>query len=115
MAMTPAYPGADSMGAAPTDAPSAAPEGDGSYTIEISCKSDGTFMVNVEDGATESAEESGAQDPEEMGEGADTDGEGRACKTIKEALTLALEIHRADGKMPGGADDDFQSGFGAQA
>lgn len=89
---------------------------DGSYVIEIRVGGDKSISVCVESGADEAGEESGGG--EGAGEASEDDAGGDSgmgdyvpCKSIKEALTLALEIFRADGQMPNKADDDFQQGF----
>lgn len=91
------------------------------YVVEIACMPDGTFMVSVE-GGDEEAEEEGGEDqggaPTNAMGGSDDGEQGEAqepagmpARTKKEALTLALDIINAGGKMPGGADDSFQAGF----
>lgn len=73
-----------------------APEDDGSYEICIRVSGDGSLSVGVEKGsAEEQGEDESAYKPAE---------------NIKDALTKALEIFRADGKSEA-ADDAFNAGF----
>lgn len=95
-------------GGDPTQDPAAgAGSGDGSaaqsYTIEITVSPDG-ISVGVESAGQEDAESGG----ESGGSGA------QPVKSIKDALTVALQIYRNDGQMSEGssADDDMASGFG---
>jgi hypothetical protein len=89
------------------------PEDDGGYSIEIRVSGNKDISVCVEGGADEAAEDQGGAGGE-AGEEDDSGGgmsKYTPCKSIKEALTLALEIFRNDGEMPGQADDQFQQGF----
>ena len=76
------------------------------YCIEIKVSPGGTFKVSVESAAFEAKEHEAA--------GEEADGGSRECKSVKEALTLALEIFKNDGQMPvaGEADDAFMAGYG---
>lgn len=82
----------------------------GSYTIEIEVSADGSMTVSVETAAQEGAEQPGAD------ESAD-EAQSRPASSIKEALTIALEIFKADGKMPqAGADEQaFNAGYQAKS
>jgi hypothetical protein len=108
--------GADPMASGDqTDASQGAPTGgdddgsqNGGYVIEIRVGADKSISVCVESAADEDAEESGGGDD---GSGGDSDDNSTPVKSIKEALTMALEIYRNDGEMPQQADADFQQGF----
>lgn len=95
---------------APDDA-----QGDGSYVIEIRVSGSKEITVCVEEGSEEAGEEAGADGGDADSYGASGAGGGDdnsvPVKSIKEALTLALEIFRNDGELPQQADDDFQQGF----
>ncbi|MCY1166641.1 hypothetical protein D9M73_65870 [compost metagenome] len=97
----PAGPAADpSMMGAPGAAPGMEtpepPEDDGSYEICIRVSADGRLSVGVEKG---SAEEQG-----------EDESAYRPAENIKDALTKALDIFKADGKSEA-ADDAFNAGF----
>lgn len=99
-------------GAGDPDAGAQPDGGDGSYVIEIRVGADKQITVCVEQGAEEAGEEqasdAGGGDP---AGGDDGDDQSTPVQSIKAALTLALEIFKADGQMPAQADDDFQQGF----
>lgn len=104
---------ADSTAAPDTGATT--PSGDtgaASYTIEISVTPDG-ISVGVESADQENAEEGGS---EGAGEAQGTPAAATPVGSIKEALTLALDIYRADGQMPDqnapSPEDEMSSGFG---
>ena len=86
---------ADSSASPDTGATSSTDDtGGASYTIEISVTPDG-ISVGVESADQENAEQGAA------GAAGGAGGEAATpVKSIKEALTLALEIYRADGEMP---------------
>lgn len=87
---------------------------DGSYVIEIRVGGDKTISVCVERGSEETSEEGAADQggPADAGDyGGGSDDTSVPVKSIKEALTLALEVFRNDGEMPKQADEDFQQGF----
>lgn len=69
-------------------------KGDGSYEICIRVYSDGKLAVGVESGGAEEQGESNY----------------KPAESIKDALTKALEIYKADGKGEA-ADDAFNAGF----
>lgn len=99
----------------PSAGAAGAQQDDGSYVIEIRVSGDKQISVCVERGAEEASEE-GASDQGGQADAGDYGGSGAdddstPVKSIKEALTLALEIFRADGVLPQSADDDFQQGF----
>lgn len=93
----------------------AQPKDDGSYCIEIRVGSDKQITVSVDRGA--GGPDAGADMDDDAAEYDESDqADGVPCKSVKEALTLALEIYRANGEMPQAADEDFQQGFkGANA
>ena len=98
---------------APELDPSAAPEAaapaeDTGYTIEIKVSGDGSITVS-----SESANEEAGEESAEGGEAAEAP-EGTPVKSIKEALTLVLDIYRNDGQASQGAsaDDQMNEGFG---
>jgi hypothetical protein len=102
-----------SAGGAGTQQPG---EGDGSYVIEIRVSANKEITVCVESGSEEDEEEQGGQggaggDPDGGDYGASGDDNSVPVKSIKEALTLALEVFRNDGQLPQAADDQFQQGF----
>ena len=94
-------------------------QGDGAYVIEIRVSANKEITVCVESGSEEDAEEQGGDaggDPDGGDYGASGDDNSVPVKSIKEGLTLALEIFKNDGQMPQQADDQFQQGFqGASA
>ena len=80
--------------------------GELAYEICIRVNKDGTMSVGVESADQEAAEEQASGVEGEPG--------SQTVDTIKKALTLALEIYKADGQMPQSGDDaqaDFESGF----
>jgi hypothetical protein len=91
-----ADPAADpSMGAPDADAGAESTENAGpqGYCIEIHVSADGKISVGVESEAEESSEEQG-----EGGEGGEpSDDNLSPAKDIKDALTQALAIYKADG------------------
>jgi hypothetical protein len=101
--------GSDDTGADPSQAGES--QDDGSYVIEIRVGSDKSISVCVESGSEEAAEEQGEDSGGGDDSGGGEDDDSTPVKSIKEALTLALEIFRSGGQMPQGADDDFQQGF----
>lgn len=99
------------------------------YVIEITVTADGMISVGVESADEESQEEDGegassggSSDSED--ESADpsaepaepADGAAMPAKTIKEALTMALEIFKNNGQSPSAdtSDSDFSSGYSGQ-
>lgn len=81
--------------------------GAGAYTICISVAADQTLSVSVEKG-TEAAE---GMDPAAAPEAPSSP---VPAKTIKEALTMALETFNAKGVLPQnnqGADESFDAGY----
>lgn len=86
----------------------AAPEEAG-YTICIRVGADGSLSVGVENEAAEAAEPAAPGAPE--GE-ADEYASFRPAKDIKDALTQALAIYKADGQAT--ADAQFDAGFSGQ-
>lgn len=86
------------------------------FLVIIHKAKDGTLSVGVETDKEEAAEAGqGGEMAESAGEQAD-DG-FREVGSPKEALTLALEILRNDGKMPddgGQADAEFNAGYKAR-
>lgn len=96
------------------------------YVIEITVTADGMISVGVEPADEESQEEGGegasadpsAADPSaEGGEAAEpAEGSAQPAKTIKEALTMALEIFKNNGQAPSAdtSDSDFSSGYSGQ-
>jgi hypothetical protein len=104
MATNPAQPQADPEDLQDGGADEGAEQGQaqgGGYCIEIHVKPDGSLSVSTEPENEEYAEDGGQQDM------------GKPAANIKEALTMALEIFKADGQMPddGGADADLDAGF----
>ena len=98
-------------------AEAAAPEDQApGYVIEIHVSGDGSITVGCESDSEESAEAApGAEGAE--GEAYEPM-EGKPAKNIKEALTIALDIFRNDGKAGSGmnAQDEMNEGFnGPQA
>ena len=96
------------MAAQQVQDPSAAqaePQDDGGYTIEIDVTSDGQISVSVETDGQEDAEQQG---------GGEDEGNAMPAKNIKDALTIALAIFKANGQMPAPdtSDSDFNEGFG---
>lgn len=92
-------------------AQSAAPEaadntGESGYCIEIHVKGDGTISVGVESEADESAEDQGGEPAEnEM-----------PVKSIKDALSMALDIFKSGGQMqaPGSDMEQMSAGYTGQ-
>jgi membrane protease subunit (stomatin/prohibitin family) len=101
-------------GGDPSADPSASTGGDssagGGYTIEITVTADGQISVGVESADQESAEESGGASG-----GADTDSGAVPAKSIKDALTMALQIYKSNGQAPQAdtSDQDIDAGYGA--
>lgn len=115
----------------PTSALSADPSADpsmgansgagSSYVIEITVTADGMISVGVESADEESQEEGG--EGAEAGPGADADeaaepaeGAAQPAKSIKEALTMALEIFKNNGQAASAdtSDSDFSSGYSGE-
>lgn len=75
------------------------------YEICIRVDGEGKIAVGVESNDQEAAEANGQAEPS---------AEYTPVENIKEGLTLALEIYRADGQMPDDGSQgnaDFDSGF----
>lgn len=102
-----AAPGMPPEGAAP------AAEGGGGYEICIAVGADGSLSVGAERAGAEAAQAmppGGGQPMEMMASGEEA--AYLPAGSIKEALTMALEIYRADGQMPDdGGQADFDSGY----
>lgn len=99
-----------SQPAAPAEDPTAempeAPEAEGGYTICIKVGADGQIYVGLENPAAEAAESPEQEAAEESGL--------QPVKSIKDALTAALEIYRSNGQAPedsASMQDEFQSGY----
>ena len=86
------------LGADPTAAQ------DAGYTICIKVAGDGSLSVGLENEAAEMAAAPGSAD----GEAAEESGY-RPAEDIKDALTQALSIYKADGQAT--AESQFDSGF----
>jgi hypothetical protein len=84
-------------------APEVAEETAAKFTIEISAMEGGTCTVAVESAAQEASEGS----PE--GEAAEA--APISVGSIKEALSLALEIYRNGGQMPSTDSSNLEAGF----
>lgn len=78
---------------------------DTGYTICIRVEADGTLRVGVEDESAEATAEQG----EDPGMEADEYASFQEAKDIKEALTMALQIYKADGQAA--AEAQFDNGF----
>jgi hypothetical protein len=99
-----------------------------SFTVEITAEDDGSYTVASEPEAQESAEGMPGMDqgavqpapaapgmpPEEMGM-EEAERAGQNVKTLKEALTLALNALKNGGTMDdvNGQDAEFNAGFGS--
>lgn len=92
----------------------------GSYKIEIRVGADKSLSVCVEQGedgdsgyGADASGGSGGADSTMGGDSTMDSGSGDTVpvKSIKEALTLCLEIYRNDGQLPQQADEAFQQGF----
>lgn len=90
-----------------------AEESTGGYEICIRVGADGALSVGVEREGAEAAQAmppGGGQPMEMMAAGEEA--AYQPAGSIKEALTMALEIYRADGQMPDdGGQADFDSGY----
>lgn len=75
------------------------------YCIEIHVKADGTITVSVESEAAEQAEDQNAESESAM-----------PVKSIKEALSMALDIFKSNGEMqqPGADMDQMNAGYTGQ-
>lgn len=95
-----------------TDDQSQEPSG---YVILLHVAGDGSISVGVESEAEEAQEGETPGDGSEAAEQAsgDNDDQMKPCANIKEALTEALAIYKADGQMPDdtSADEAFQQGL----
>lgn len=89
----------------------------GGYVIMIHVDGSGKLSVGVESDQEEAAEGETPGDGSELQEQqqGQSDDDMVPCSSIKEALTTALEIYKADGQMPAEADDNFQQGFSGSA
>ena len=73
------------------------------YVIEIAVSGDNAITVSVE-----SAEA-------EMGEGGAPEPQGTPVKSIRDALSLVIDIYKNAGQMQDHGDADFAAGFGKPA
>lgn len=93
------------MGPAGQEAPMSDAETTAGYEICIRVDGQGKLAVGVESNAQEAAEANGQMEPS---------AEYTPVESIKEALTMALDIYRADGQMAGDGGQDsaeFEAGF----
>lgn len=84
------------------------------YEICIRVGGDGKLSVGVESGQAEAAEAAPGMQPGAASMPEESGGQYQPAESIKEALTMALDIYRADGKLPGDGDQDsaeFDAGF----
>jgi len=82
----------------PTQEPQAEDEGT-LYTIEICAKKDGSFTVEMETGAQESAEEANSES-------------GEAEPQTADSFATAMEIANQLNESQSGGQDEFDAGFG---
>ena len=95
---------------ADTSAEGAEPAESG-YKICIAVDGAGKISVGVENEGGAAGEPADGSDSGSEDEDAEM-GAMQPASSIKEALTMALEIYKADGQVPSSsADDDFASGF----
>ena len=95
------------QGAAPApEGADTADTGESGYCIEIHVKSDGTISVGVESEADETAEDQGTEDQ----------GSEMPVKSIKDALSMALDIFKNGGEMqsPGADMEQMSAGYTGQ-
>jgi len=71
------------------------------YVIEIYVGADNSLSVNVEDASAEGAE--GAEPA------------GQPVQSIRDAVSLVLDIFKNAGQMQDGGDADFAAGYGQPA
>ena len=81
-------------------APAEDPSAQDGYTVCIECKPDGTFMVGLDSDDDQPADPGAAPDP---------DTGMQPARDVKEALTLALQIIKANGQQNQGGQDFAQS------
>lgn len=113
--MTPPAAAGMQPGAAPAgQEPGMEAEAPAGYEICIRVGGDGKLSVGVESGQAEATEAAPGMEPGATPMPEEAGGQYMPVESIKEALTMALDIYRADGQMPGDggmADAEFDAGY----